>query len=39
MNTLLTEIRSSLNDLDAGLRGALNITDAMETLAVKLNLN
>lgn len=39
MNILLTEIRSSLNDLDAGLRGALNITDAMETLAVKLNLN
>lgn len=39
MNILLTEIRSSLNDLDAGLRGALNITDAMETLAIKLNLN
>lgn len=39
MNILLTEIRSSLNDLDAGLRGALNITDAMETLAGKLNLN
>lgn len=32
MNTLLIEIRTSLNDLDAGLRGALNITDAMENL-------
>lgn len=32
MNTLMSEIRSSLNDLDAGLRGALNITDAMELL-------
>jgi dynein heavy chain len=39
MNILLTEIRTSLNDLDAGLRGALNITDAMETLSGKLNLN
>jgi len=39
MNILLSEIRSSLNDLDAGLRGALNITDAMETLANQLNLN
>lgn len=39
MNILLQEIRTSLNDLDAGLRGALNITDAMETLAQKLSLN
>jgi len=39
MNTLLTEIRTSLNDLDAGLRGALNITDAMEKLQEQLNLN
>jgi dynein heavy chain len=33
------EIRTSLNDLDAGLRGALNVTDAMETLLLKMNLN
>merc|ERR1712127_650398 len=39
MNILLTEIRTSLNDLDAGLKGTLNITDAMETLALQLNLN
>jgi len=39
MNTLMSEIRTSLNDLDAGLRGALNITDAMETLQNQLNLN
>lgn len=39
MNVLLTEIRTSLNDLDAGLRGALNITDAMELLALMLNRN
>jgi dynein heavy chain len=32
MNILLQEIRTSLNDLDAGLRGALNITDTMEKL-------
>jgi dynein heavy chain len=39
MNTLVVEIRTSLNDLDAGLRGALNITDAMETLQLELSLN
>lgn len=39
MNTLLGEIGTSLSDLDAGLRGALNITDAMETLSNSLNLN
>lgn len=39
MNTLLGEIGSSLTDLDAGLRGALNITDAMETLSSQLSLN
>jgi len=33
MNILLQEIRNSLNDLDAGLKGSLNITDAMELLA------
>lgn len=39
MNILLTEIRTSLNDLDAGLKGTLNITDAMETLAMQLDIN
>ena len=39
MNTLLKEIKSSLNDLDAGLKGTLNITEAMENLAKALNLN
>jgi dynein heavy chain, axonemal len=39
MNILLTEIRTSLNDLDAGLKGTLNITDAMETLALQLDIN
>ena len=39
MNVLLSEIRTSLNDLDAGLRGALNITDAMELLSLMLNRN
>jgi len=33
MNTLLDEIRQSLEDLDAGLKGQLNITDVMEGLA------
>lgn len=39
MNILLTEIRNSLNDLEAGLAGKLNITDAMESLASMLNIN
>lgn len=39
MNTLLDEIRTSLNDLDAGLKGQLNITDAMEDLADALSRN
>jgi dynein heavy chain len=39
MNILLGEIRNSLNDLDAGLRGALNITDSMEMLSSQLSLN
>jgi dynein heavy chain len=39
MNILMSEIRTSLNDLDAGLRGALNITDAMEKLQEQLTLN
>ena len=39
MNTLLSEIRRSLIELDAGLKGALNITDAMEDLSNSLSLN
>jgi len=32
MNTLLAEIRISLIELEMGLKGQLNITDAMEKL-------
>lgn len=39
MNTLLNEIRFSLNELDQGLDGALNITEVMETLQLSLELN
>jgi dynein heavy chain, axonemal len=39
MNTLLQEIRKSLNDLDAGLKGQLNITEAMENLSNSLSIN
>ena len=39
MNTLLSTIRFSLFELDAGLKGQLNITDAMELLATSLSLN
>jgi len=39
MNVLLKEIKSSLQDLDAGLKGTLNITEAMENLSLSLNLN
>jgi len=39
MNTLLNTIRTSLNELDAGLKGQLNITDAMEQLSNSLSLN
>jgi dynein heavy chain len=39
MNTLLGVIRFSLFELDAGLKGQLNITDAMELLANSLALN
>lgn len=39
MNILLQEIRSSLTDLDAGLKGSLNITDAMELLSSQLSMN
>jgi len=39
MNTLISTIRGSLEDLDAGLKGQLNITDDMEALASKMFLN
>lgn len=39
MNTLLSTIRISLNELDAGLKGQLNITDAMESLSNSLSIN
>ena len=39
MNTLLSVIRNSLQDLDAGLKGQLNITDAMDGLSSSLSLN
>lgn len=39
MNGLLHEIRKSLSDLDSGLKGQLNITDAMEVLSTSLSLN
>lgn len=39
MNVLLSEIRRSLVELEMGLSGALNVTDAMETLANNLSLN
>lgn len=39
MNGLLTEIKTSLIELDAGLKGTLNITEAMEELKLALSLN
>jgi dynein heavy chain len=39
MNTLIFTIRTSLEDLDAGLKGQLNITDEMESLADKMFIN
>jgi dynein heavy chain len=39
MNTLLSEIRRSLTELEMGLSGALNITEQMEALAIALSLN
>lgn len=38
MNLLLKTICSSLTDLDAGLKGTLNITESMEKLAGALGL-
>ena len=39
MNTLLNECRISLIELDQGLKGQLNITDAMENLSTALSIN
>lgn len=39
MNTLLSEIRRSLIELQMGLSGALNITDRMEALSNALSVN
>ena len=39
MNVLLSTIRISLIELDQGLKGALNITDAMELLQKQLTIN
>lgn len=39
MNTLTSTMRKSLEDLDAGLSGALNITEDMEELSSCLFLN
>jgi dynein heavy chain len=39
MNTLLLEIRLSLEGLRLGLVGALNVTDSMEALGLALTLN
>lgn len=39
MNTLLSEIKRTLEDLRLGLTGALNMTDAMENMVLSLNYN
>ena len=39
MNGLLSEIRSSLEDLRLGLTGALNMTDSMENFQRSLSFN
>jgi len=39
MNILLFEIKRSLEELQLGLQGSLNITDAMETLSRSLAIN
>lgn len=39
MNVLTKEIKTSLLELDAGLKGQLNITDAMEATSASLNFN
>jgi len=39
MNVLLSTMRKGLTDLQAGLEGALNMTDAMEATAAALRIN
>jgi dynein heavy chain len=39
MNTLIFTIRVSLEDLDAGMKGSLNITENMEKLADSMYIN
>eukprot|EP00611_Tribonema_gayanum_P006577 TRINITY_DN1584_c0_g1_i3.p1 TRINITY_DN1584_c0_g1~~TRINITY_DN1584_c0_g1_i3.p1 ORF type:complete len:771 (+),score=253.87 TRINITY_DN1584_c0_g1_i3:390-2702(+) len=39
MNTLLSEIRRSLLELDKGLKGQLNMSQAMEDLATAIRIN
>jgi dynein heavy chain, axonemal len=39
MNYLVKDIFTSINELDLGLQGALNMTDAMESLQISLMLN
>lgn len=39
MNALLAEIRTSISDLDKGLKGQLNMSQAMEDLASAFTLN
>lgn len=39
MSKLITEIITSLDELELGLKGELNMTDAMETLSTSLVLN
>lgn len=39
MNTLLSTIRFSLYELDAGLKGSLSMTDAMDALSSSLSFN
>jgi dynein heavy chain len=39
MNILTDTIRKSLEDLDAGLKGQLNITEDMEALSAKMFIN
>jgi len=39
MNILTSTMRSSLEDLDAGLKGQLNVTEDMDALAAKMFLN
>jgi len=39
MNVMLKEIYTSLEELELGLAGSLNMTDTMESLAIALALN